>query len=471
MPPRRAPNHFAEHYIVRSTDSRILSNRAEVERQARQREQEGGLGGFERLIIEKTIQEDPLLSLGRELGATITPIAPRLPAQEQIEQTTRLDSLIESIPATVPPVSESVNTPATVERSECHLPTDFELTRLAIADGEASEIRLWMFARAFSDGSGHIEKTLLFNHLKRLKIISSKSTFDAILARGRWVYWTTAPGTNEHSQTALYVYLTGYKSLARKLTQRTLKNHAERVETNRPGTHFYYVDWSGNIQDVEARIYAGWIAQKAAENGFIRISRARLHQLWNRSTRQHIRWEKRAGMRVEACYAEHHNINNPLIPGYAYLCLEEDGKTVFASWRTDNRYSVPQLPEEYPHKGQRRKARTAVNQLMDDSQPVYEHADGQHEKTGRTHFFDKQNGKRSIFGFKALRRHLKKHQDTFTRRHYIRRGQRYGKHIEELSTGDFYRNLDTRRDYKGEQSPAFRDLAMFWRLGWSNRNA
>lgn len=351
------------------------------------------------------------------------------------------------------------------ERLEKSVLVDIELLRVSIARDEFSEMRLWSYARAFDDGSGRVNKAGLWAYVHDLGIIGSKRTFDHILKQGRDLYWQIYTGKE-----SVFISLTGWRRLAESLTARELAEQAERVESDQPGARRVYLDLSGDLQEAQARVYAAWMAQRTAKHGFMRISRARLQQLWGRSTRQLIRWEKALGIQSEACYAEHEDIYNPLVPGHAYLCLAEDGKTVFASWRTSNRYTTPPANfEEHPHSGQRRKVRAAVNRLIDASEPVYFNADGR--KTGRIHFFDHQRGRRWHFGYKVLNRHLKKHGDVFDRQHYVHIGKRYGKHIEEMSSGDVFRHRGDRRDFEGEQSPDFQARAAFFRQGWSDRNA
>ncbi len=342
---------------------------------------------------------------------------------------------------------------------------DVELLRLSIARREFSEMRLWSYARAFDkDGSGRVNKAALWEYVRGLGVIGSKRTFDHILRQGSGLYWRLY-GDGK----SVFVSLTGWVRLAELFTGREWSKQAERVETDQPGAERVYLDLSGDLEAAQARMYAAWMAQRTAKYGFMRISRARLQQLWGRSTRQLIRWEQISGIQPEACYAEQGDIHNPLIPGHAYLCLEEDGKTVFASWRTSNRYKTPTAPQKHPHSGQRRKVRAAVNRRIEASEPVYLNADGR--KTGRIHFFDQQRGKRWQFGYKVLRRHLKKHGDASERRHFVQIGKRHGKHIEEMSSGDVFRSRDGRRDYKGEQQPDFQARAALLRSGWNDRNA
>ena len=114
--------------------------------------------------------------------------------------------------------------------------------------------------------------------------------------------------------------------------------------------------------------------------------------------------------------------------------------------------------------------RTACRLIVEASTPVEINADGLHTKTGRRYFTNRQTSRRTILAHKALRQHLKKHQD-WDKRHYAYMGKRHHVHIEECSSGDAFRGIQLKRDFKGEQTPEFKQRAWLYSNEWKERNA
>lgn len=336
---------------------------------------------------------------------------------------------------------------------------DCELGRVAICRHELPEFRLWNYAHVAAGGSGRILKSQLVTYCKLLGIATSRSTFNGIIARGNRLYWRERGG---------YLYLTGWRKLSQRLTRWEAKYAPDHVETNRPGQRRVLLDLTGSLKLAHASIYNGWIAVKSEKLGYLDIARSTLSALWHRSKKQLLAWEKLIGIRAELRYAEHHDILNPLVPNYAYLCMDTDGKE-FASWRMPNRFT-PAPATISPHNGQRRKVRSTCNEIAKDTAPVVSRADGQRRvlRTGKTTFTDRQGKNGTIPAFKQLDKHLRKHHDILDRRHYAYIATRFGKHIFEMSDG-VQRRHGAGRDWIAEKSPAFRQRRELYRFHWLDR--
>ena len=200
---------------------------------------------------------------------------------------------------------------------------DCELGRVCICRHELPEFRVWNYGHQMANGSGKIGRADFYLKLGQLGIVANRRTFNGILARGNRLYWRERGG---------YLYLTGWKKLSAKLTRWEVKYAPDHVAPNRPGQRRVQLDLSGSLKLSHALIYNGWIAVKSAKLGYLEIARSTLSALWHRSKRQLLSWEKLVGIRTELRYAEHQDITAPLVPNYAYLCLDTDGNEL-ASWR------------------------------------------------------------------------------------------------------------------------------------------
>jgi hypothetical protein len=348
---------------------------------------------------------------------------------------------------------------ATFTPSDKHVLTDCELGRLCQARKQFSEFRLWSYGVKTSDGSGRILKSDLFKTAQQLTLVSCKRTFNDIIQRGNGLYWQAR---------GQYIYLAGWKRLARRQTKWAAKHAPDLVSTNLPGQRRVWLDLSGTREQGHVAIYNGWLAIKAEKNGYIDISRWTLTRLWRRSVPALIRWERLAGIRIEQRYAEHPDINNPLVPAHADLHLRTDGSE-YASWRISNRF-YPAPIQSHGQAGQRKKVRSACRIVADKFEPTVIKPGGRRrvKRIGRINFHDKTSKNRFTPALKALDQHLRKHNDIFDRPHYAYMVKRYGKHIYVMSDGTPARQL-AERDRKGELSPAFRLRQMQYRIGWINR--
>ena len=336
---------------------------------------------------------------------------------------------------------------------------DCELGRVAICRHELPEFRVWNYAHVATGGSGRILKSELLRACRQYALVTSRSTFNGIIERGNRLYWRERGG---------YLYLTGWKKLASKLTKWEAKYAPDHVTTNRPGQRRVQLDLTGSLKLAHASIYNGWIAVKSEKLGYLEIARSTLSALWGRSKRQLLTWEKLVGIRTELRYAEHHDILNPLVPNYAYLCLDTNGDE-FASWRLPNRFT-PAPANISTTNGQRRRVRSACNHAVESVDPATQTPGGKRRvlRTGRTNFSDRMGKNGLIPAHKQLDKHLRKHNDIFDRRHYAYIATRYGKHIYELSNGVQVRN-GVGRDWIAEKSPAFRERRAGYRLWWLDR--
>jgi hypothetical protein len=352
------------------------------------------------------------------------------------------------------------------KRTQCHVLVDPELSCIVSRRNEGSEFRLWLYAHHLGDGSGWIKKDELFSKLLELGIVTSKSTFNDILKRGKSLYWRRS-----YKNSVVWVRPTGSIKLSKRLTTLELKIHPNLIGTNRPGMRRVWLDLSGSLKSVMARCYGAWFAVKAEKTGFVEISRQTLEALWGRSKKNLLQWEALAGIETQPGYAEHHNIHSELVPAHAYLCVDRSGNE-FASWRTVNRY-IPKPVNQNLHGGQRRKVRAAVNSFMNKSEPATVSAGGRRrvERTGRIYFTNRDSKNGSIIAHRSIDRHLRKHGDIFERRHYAYLGIRYGVHIREYSTGEQRRTINVGRDFRKEQTLEFARRRLQYRIGWSYRCA
>ncbi len=345
--------------------------------------------------------------------------------------------------------------------SSALIPWDCELGRLCDNRDETLLYRLLGYGHIFAHGSGKITPDELSTRCRQLGIQFSKRTFNDWIQRGNRLYWYKRGG---------YLYLTGWRKLSRKLTKWAAKFHPEWIATNLPGQQRVMLDLTGDAADVRGKLYVGWLASKAAKNGYLDISRWTLCRLWARSRQTLQRYERRYGVRIEARYAEHHDIHSPLVPAHATLHIDLSGRE-FASWQISNRFFIPQTIEIHPHNGQRHKVRAACKLAVEQFIPVDYKPDGEFrvQRTGRLTFTNR-NGKRGfITAYKQIARHLRKHQDSGLRRHYAYMTKRWGKLVYEMTTGDCMRSADMDIDRTAEQSPAFTLRRMQYRIGWADR--
>jgi hypothetical protein len=341
-----------------------------------------------------------------------------------------------------------------------HVLTDCELGRLCQARKQFSEHRLWLYGIKSSDGSGRILKSELYTQCIQLGIVRNRRTFNDILQRGNHFYW---------KQRGNYIYLAGWKRLAKRQSKWAAKHAPDLVATNLPGQRRVWLDLTGSHQQGHVAIYNAWLGIKAEKNGYLDISRWTLTRLWRRSVPALLRWERLAGIRIEHRYAEHADIHNPLIPAHANLCLDKDGSE-FASWRLSNRF-YPAPIQSHGQAGQRKKVRSACRVTVDKFEPTVIKPGGQRrvKRIGRINFHDKTSGSRFTPAHKSLDQHLRKHNDIFDRPHYAYMARRYGKHIYEMSDGTPARHSHAERDRVGEKSVAFRLRQMQYRIGWAYR--
>lgn len=420
---------------------------------------------FAAYVQRQRFAHDPLLGLGLELGATITPCDPRpenlLPTGDKNEaaRTAEPQTVEQGTPdaAQLPPQLPAVR-------------IDVELARLAVATRRAACFRVWAVAHALGNGSGFIDRVELLDALTLHGYVASKRTFDQQVQRGAGTFWT-------YDSTTGRLYLAGAARLAVRLTRKVQVAGREAViSTNEPGATRAYVDLSGELVNAEARIYAAWVRarqeQAARRSAFFEISRANLQALWNRSKTTLLNWEKLTNVQTEDRFTEHHETTGEMIPKHAYLCLDEAG-TAYTSWRLPNRFSAPPI-EIHPHAGQRRKIRAAVRAMFTDvhdstAQAAHKMGGGSPRIAlpGRLNFYNrrqwsKRHGYEFKDGHKLLSQHLKKHGDVFTP-HHAEIETRYGIHIMECTLGDHRRG--TPRDYHAEQTPEFKTRRMWHKIG------
>lgn len=358
---------------------------------------------------------------------------------------------------------------AGVDGSQCTIPPgrdcqvwiDCELGRVAICRHELPEYRMWLYGHQLANGSGRILRSELSGISGKLGLVTNRSTFNGIIARGNRLYWRERDG---------YLYLTSWKKLASKLTKWQAKYEPDHVATNRPGQRRVQLDLTGSLKLAHALIYNGWIAVKSEKLGYLEISRWTLERLWGRNRRQLRSWEALVGIRTEARYAENTDIHNPQIPAHATLCLDKGGGE-FSTWQLSNRI-YPANTTISNTKGQGRKVRSAANHAYNS----IETADLKHggllrvQRTGRLYFTERSGKNGNVSPYKQIDKHLIKHGDIFQRQHYAYLTTRYGKHIYEYSfDGTQSRSAHCERDRLGEQGVEFRLRRMQYRIGWVYR--
>lgn len=342
---------------------------------------------------------------------------------------------------------------------------DVELARLAVAAGRVLPFRIWavahQLAQQINRNPGWIDRLTLKKELLRLGIVGSNRMITHLLKRYAGMFWTFDPETGR-------LYLTGAERLTTRLGRTFPRELREdMIDTNKPGTFKTYVDMSGALADVEARLYNAWFAVKSEKYGFVEIGREALEILWQRCANTLRDWEARAGIKKRVRYAETYETHHDLVPSYAYLCRDTAGET-FVSWRLPNRY-LPQDAEIHPRKGNARKLRHAAAALLENTalQPAVK-CTGRLPRLARTKrlYFYEHRGRRTTSAFKAYARHIRprrkyEYDSHDELAHYCHTGTRRGKLIFLLMGTDM--NQISRPDYAARYDPDFQRAARGWR--------
>jgi hypothetical protein len=386
----------------------------------------------------------PTLTEQDQINAGLAALAARRAALNP--DRARMPLVHDSLPLGVTPPAES--------RPVALVVTDLELLRAAVKCHQLPAFRLWAYAHDAAEGQGWIEIDALEQAAREVGIVGSRRTLMHLIASGKRLFFRP-------DYAAGRVYLVAAHKVAMRLARRA------DDDTNRPGSRRIVIDLSGSLATVEARAYAAWITQKAAKTGYLDISRVVLVTLWGRAVPTLLKWEKKAGIRVESSYAEYHpELADPrstpvnheaLIPDHAYLCLDKQGRD-YVAWQTVNRYFPPRhaAARLHDHAGNTRKLRRSVNARLDSTQPANVRGRGYvASNTGRVYFANSDPGTANArSAHKKIAAHLRKHGDIHKRPHYAYTIKRHRVHIREMSFGEQLCGAGI-RDYKGEKSTAF----------------
>jgi len=333
--------------------------------------------------------------------------------------------------------------------------TVLDLLRCAVKIHHLPAFRLWAYAHTAAAGRGWIAIDALEQAAREVGIVGSRRNLMHLVKTGKRLFFRP-------DYAAGRVYLVGSERVAGRLARRA------GDESNLPGSRRIRIDLAGSLATVEARVYAAWIAQKAAKTGYLDISRVVLASLWGRAVPTLLKWEKMAGIKVESSYAEYHpQLADPcrtpvnheaLIPTHAYLCLDKQGRD-YVAWQTVNRYFPPRQAAArlHDHAGNTRKLRGSVNARLDSTQPANVRGRGSvASNTGRVYFADSDPGAANArSAHKKIAAHLRKHGDIHKRPHYAYTVKRFRVHIREMSFGEQFCVAGI-RDYKGEKGASFK---------------
>ena len=145
-------------------------------------------------------------------------------------------------------------------------------------------------------------------------------------------YWS-------QDKTRKRIYLTGQVKLAAQLVRKAMElTNQDIIGTNLPGRRRVAVSLAGSLQEASARLYAAWFASKDPQQKGTVVSRETLCMLWQVSVPTLLAWERIAGIKSQANYAQQNNTAIDHVPHYAYLTLNRDGSYA-AAWRLPNTYT------------------------------------------------------------------------------------------------------------------------------------
>jgi hypothetical protein len=371
----------------------------------------------------------------------------------------------------------NVMTPAE-ERTEHFVLCDPELARVTIGLHLFPLYRVWLYGQQAAGGVGWLHRDRLIEHVIGLGFIGSRRYFNMLQKRPESrLFWRVDTVTNR-------VYLVGQVKLAERLVKRALAENPALVENDRPGARRVRLDLTGRLKEAQARVYNACLAQRAERreqlgapgSGYVQTSRVSLKNLFGRKSVHTFRkWEQAEGVKSEPGYAEHHDPQGALVPAHAYLCADETGAT-YASWRLPNRYR-PGSITEHPHKGQSGSVRKAANEAVREAgeskpkEPADKMGGGtlSNAQTGRLYFVTTHGKRATVSAHEAIEKHLRKHGDGATQRHYAYLGERHGVHVSEFTADGVQRRELVDRDFYAEQSPEFQRAAWQFRVAWEYR--
>lgn len=205
-----------------------------------------------------------------------------------------------------------------------------------------------------SNGSGKIAKSALRAAFRRFRIAYHKQHFYRLLHAGNGRYWTIDDQ---------FIYLTGYKNVARNLSLLAEQEDPRLIETNRPGVPDVYVNIAGSLEQFEAAGYSAWLYYR----DYPTISREVLSHLFGRTAETIRRWESTRLSQIvtkRSNYAQCSDLNDypyPL-PYHANSYVAKVGKrhVVRVRWQLPNTYFAKGI-KQHRHRGQSQKVRRTVN--------------------------------------------------------------------------------------------------------------
>ncbi|MBZ0296231.1 MAG: hypothetical protein K8L99_26970 [Anaerolineae bacterium] len=293
---------------------------------------------------------------------------------------------------------------------------DTELGRACIQLNKAALYRLYVIARELTraeSGSGKVSRQQLKAALKAYQIAYTRRHINRLLAQGEGLFWRA----RQH-----HLYLLNPARVAVQLAMLEPAIFA----TNRPGSRDMLLSPVGALEQWEAMLYAGWLAHRSDPT----ISRAALEGLFWRNQDTLRRWEQQRLdhiITIQANYCQCPNSERffeeiPVHRLEYVAAVRFKGhveKEVRLYWRMPNSYHTRTI-REYPHKGQARKVREAVNDTLDE--PADEKRGG---GSTRRRYFENP-------------RHLRKHVEKHGKPGYLWMGvNRYGRRLWEINRDGF----------------------------------
>ncbi len=314
---------------------------------------------------------------------------------------------------------------------------DPELTRVLVALGHGIAARVYWTARqltADGDGSGKVSETAIVAALIDGGATVQRRTIER--------HWFTAGDGLLWRRHGGNLYLVSY---ARRLPALVVElahaaDRAELVTTNYTGAPFVAVPTDGGIKAFYARCLQAW---HVSRHGHTRnISRAALERLTGRTRKTLQAYEKTTGIKAKPAYAVIHD--DHYTPPYAVPILQNDGHAA-ALAQLPNRYTAPPLTERHHRQTPqtaRRRHRHALETIADNADTL-NRASGATASSSRVGFLPRSKrlywhaptGHAPTVAYKALRRHMRHHDDGAPHYVYLGHSKRQRADLYDLSDG------------------------------------
>ena len=367
-------------------------------------------------------------TLRRQITATLPNRADRHAALALLPP---LPVVVVAPPAPPPPAPNDGRAPTG------HLWLDPELTRVLNALGYGIAARVYWTARqltADGDGSGKVAETAIVAALIDGGATVQRRTIERHwLAAGDGLLWRRHNGN---------LYLVSY---ARRLPALVVElahaaDRAELVTTNYTGAPFVAVPTGGTLKAFYARCLQAWHVSRHDHTR--NVSRQTLERLTGRTRKTLQAYETATGIKAKPAFAVIHDDHRT--PPHAVPILQNDGHEA-ALAQLPNRYTAPPLTErrhrQTPQTA-RRRHRHALETIADNADTPNRDS-GATASSSRVGFLQRSmrlywhapTGSAPTVAYKALRRHLRRHDDGAPAYVYLGYSTRQRADLYDLSDG------------------------------------